>query len=83
MKKLLGTRVLVKPIQEQAQTKSGLMIPNGNRAIQKAVVEEVGVDCKHLHKGDNVLYSAHAGTDVDVDGEILLIMTEQDVLAVL
>ena len=48
----------------------GRMLPNGSRAKPQ------------IGEGDRVLFSSYAGTEIDVDGQDLLIMSESDILAV-
>jgi chaperonin GroES len=88
--KPLGDRLLVKPLEEEETTASGLVIPDTAREKpQKGKVLAVGdgklEDGKRIPldvaEGDEVLYSKYGGTDITVDGEDLLVLHESDVLA--
>jgi chaperonin GroES len=88
--KPLGDRLLVKPLEEEETTASGLVIPDtAKEKPQKGKVLAVG-DGKledgeriplDVAEGDEVLYSKYGGTDITVDGEDLLVLRESDVLA--
>jgi len=90
--KPLGDRVLVKPVEEEETTASGLVIPDtAKEKPQKGKVLAVGDgklddDGKRIKldvsKGDEVLYSKYGGTEVTVEGEDLLVLRESDVLAI-
>jgi chaperonin GroES len=90
--KPLGDRVLVKPVEEEETTASGLVIPDtAKEKPQKGKVLAVGDgklddDGKRIKldvsKGDEVLYSKYGGTEITVDGEDLLVLRESDVLAI-
>ena len=87
----LGDRIVVKAIEQEAQTKSGLIIPDSAKERpQEGKVIAVGPgritdDGKtiplDLKSGDTVIYSKFAGTEFTEDGEDYLILTERDVLA--
>jgi chaperonin GroES len=91
--KPLGDRVLVKPVEEEETTASGLVIPDtAKEKPQKGKVLAVGDGNKldddgkriklDVSKGDEVLYSKYGGTEITVDGEDLLVLRESDVLAI-
>jgi chaperonin GroES len=91
--KPLGDRVLVKPVEEEETTASGLVIPDtAKEKPQKGTVLAVGDGTKRdddgkrikldVSKGDEVLYSKYGGTEITVDGEDLLVLRESDVLAI-
>jgi chaperonin GroES len=88
--KPLGDRLLVKPVEEEETTASGLVIPDtAKEKPQKGKVLAVGdgklEDGKRIPldvaEGDEVLYSKYGGTDITVEGEDLLVLRESDVLA--
>jgi chaperonin GroES len=88
--KPLGDRVLVRPVEEEETTASGIVLPDtAKEKPQKGKVLAVGdgkmEDGKRipldLSEGDEVLYSKYGGTDITVDGEDLLVLRESDVLA--
>jgi chaperonin GroES len=90
--KPLGDRLLVKPVEEEETTASGIVLPDtAKEKPQKGKVLAVGegrfdedgekripLDVK---KGDEVLYSKYGGTEITVEGEDLLVLRESDVLA--
>ena len=85
--KPLADRVLVKPAPAETKTIGGIIIPD--TAKEKPLygtVLAVGNGTKDeemvLKEGDVVLYGKYAGTEIDIDGEKLLIMRQSDVLAV-
>ena len=86
--KPLADRVLVEPMQAETKTASGIIIPdNAKEKPQKATVVAVGKGTKDnpmtVKVGDVVLYGKYSGTEVKVDGEDLLVMREDDVMAVI
>ena len=91
--KPLNDRIVVKRIEEEQTTAGGIIIPDSAKekpirgevlAVGNGKVLEDGsrrpLDVK---AGDKVLFGKYAGTDVKVEGEELLIMREDDVLAVI
>ena len=92
MIKPLGSRVLIKMKQCEETTKSGIILANtAKEKPQIAEVIEVGpgkvVDGKKeemtVKKGDNVLVSKYAGTEVKYEGEEYIILKEEDILAII
>jgi len=89
----LHDRVVVRPVEEDAKTKGGIIIPD--TAKEKPMQGEViavgpgGRDESgklipiELRPGDLVLFGKWSGTDVKLDGEELLIVKESDVLGVI
>ncbi len=87
----LGDRIVVKAVEQETQTKSGIYIPDSAKERpQEGSVIAVGPgrvtdDGNRLAMsvviGDNVIYSKFAGTEFEDDGEEYLIMRETDVLA--
>ncbi|MEX2599667.1 MAG: co-chaperone GroES [Dehalococcoidia bacterium] len=87
----LGDRIVVKPIEQEAQTKSGLYVPDSAKerpqqgkvlAVGPGRVTDEGARiAMDVAEGDTVIYSKFAGTEFSDDGEELLILTERDVLA--
>ena len=85
--KPLADRVLVKPAPAEEKTVGGIIIPDtAQEKPSRGAVVAVGQGTKDetmvLKAGDNVLYGKYAGTEVEIDGEKLLIMRQSDVLAV-
>ncbi|MCW2997748.1 MAG: chaperonin Cpn10 [Solirubrobacterales bacterium] len=90
--KPLGDRLIVKAIDEEQTTASGLVLPDtAKEKPQKGKVLAAG-DGRwdedgekriplDVAAGDTVLYSKYGGTEIKVDGEDLLVLRESDVLA--
>lgn len=80
----LGERVLVKRVQEEQKTASGIIIPdNAKEKPQEAVVEAVGPDAEGISKGDKVVFGKYSGTEIKVEGQDFLILDATDVLGIL
>ena len=91
MIKPLGSRVLIKMKEGEETTKSGIILSSGAKEKpQIAEVVEVGpgekIDGKpqemYVKKGDNIIVSKYAGTEVKYDGEDYIIVKQDDILAV-
>jgi len=89
----LGDKVLIKRVEAESKTKSGIVLPDSAKEKPKrgkvlAVGDGKLLDngeraaCQ-LKKGDEVIFASYAGTEIKVDGEELLIVSEGEVLAVL
>jgi chaperonin GroES len=87
-------RVIVEPEQVQEKTASGIFIPDAAKEKpQKGIVLAVGEGKKaeqtgvhiamSVQVGDLVLYSKHAGTELNLDDKKYLILRESDIFAVL
>ncbi len=91
--KPLNDRVVVKRIEEEEKTAGGIIIPD--TAKEKPIQGEVlAVGSGKLMEdgtrrpldvkaGDRVLFGKYAGTDIKIEGDELLIMREDDILAVI
>ena len=88
---LLGVRVVLKQLEAEETTKSGIVRPGQNKEKpQQAEVIAVGpggmVDGKEVKMqvevGQQVIYSKYAGTDVKLDDEEFIIVKQSDILAV-
>ena len=90
--KPLADRIVVKQLEAQEKTKSGLVLPDSAKEKpQEAKVVAVGtgrllddgsVKALELKNGDRILYGKYSGTEVSVGGEDYLILREEDVLAI-
>ena len=89
--KPLGDRVVIKNVESEETTKSGIILTGAAKEKpQMAEVLAVGpggnVDGKeitmHVPAGQRVIYSKYAGTEVKVDGQELIIVRQSDILAV-
>lgn len=89
--KPLGDRVVIKNVEAEETTKSGIVLPgSAKEKPQMAEVIAVGpggnVDGKevtmHVTAGQKVIYSKYAGTEVKLDGEELIIVRQNDILGI-
>ena len=91
--KPLADRVVIKPLDTEAEVKKGgIIIPDtAKEKPQEGEVMEVGTGRKtdegklvplEVKKGDRVLYGKYSGTEVTIDSDDYLIMREADILAV-
>ena len=89
----LQDRVLIKRVAEEEKTKGGIIIPD--TAKEKPIEGEVlavgtgriqkdgSVRPLDVKKGDRVLFAKYGGTDVKLEGDDVMIMREDDILAVI
>ena len=81
----LGTRVLVKPLEMNTTTPSGLVLPEtAKEKPQEGLVEAVGNSedmLTDLKVGDKVLFAKYTGNEIKQDGVKYLLMNEDDILA--
>ena len=90
--KPLGDRIVVKRLEAQDKTKSGLVLPDSAKEKpQEGKVVAVGtgrrledgsVKALEVKSGDRVLYGKYSGTEIALEGDEYLILREEDVLAV-
>jgi chaperonin GroES len=88
----LGDKIVVRRLDAQEVTAGGIVLPETAKekpkegkiiSVGPGKVLDSGERSKvQLKKGDRVLFTSYAGTEVEVDGEEYLIMSEDDVLAV-
>ena len=88
----LGDKILVKRVEAETKTKSGIVLPDSAKEKPKrGKVVALGTGKRlddgtlaafSVKIGNEVLFTSYGGTEVKIDGEELLIMTEDDVLAV-
>ena len=88
----LGDRILVQRVEEESTTAGGIIIPDtAKEKPQEGKVVAVGngrvtddgkTQALDVKKGDKVLFSKYAGTEVNLDGAEHLIIREDDVLGV-
>ena len=88
----LNDKIVVRRLEAEAKTAGGIVLPdNAKEKPKEGKIVSVG-EGKLLENGkrapfqvkpgNRVLFTSYAGTEVTVDGEELLIMTEDDILAV-
>ena len=90
----LHDKIIVRRDEAETVTESGIFLPEGSKERPKTgTIEAVG-DGKlntetgdrtplSVKSGDKIIFSSYAGTEIKLDGEELLIMSEDDVLAVI
>ena len=88
MIKPLADRVVIEPKPAETQTASGLYIPDtAKEKPQQGTVVAAGPGKKdeamEVKVGDVVIYGKYAGTEVELEGEKVLIMRQNEVLAIL
>jgi len=84
----LHDRVIVKPAESEEKTAGGIIIPDtAKEKPQRGTIVAAGPGKKDepiaVKPGDTVLYGKYAGTEIQIDGEELLIMRESDIFAIL
>ncbi len=90
----LGDKILVKRDEAQSKTDSGIFLPESAKDKPKqGKVIALGDGIRHkdtgkftpfsVKKGDSVIFSSYAGTEVKIDSDSLLIMSEEDILGVI
>jgi chaperonin GroES len=87
----LGDRVLVKPIEKEEKTKSGIYLPDTAKekpqegeiiAVGPGKYDETGKRIPmDLKVGDMVIYAKYGGTEIKVDDTEMMILRESDILA--
>ena len=90
--KPLADRIVVKRLEAQDKTKSGLVLPDSAKEKPQEgkvvavgtgrLLDDGGVKPLEIKSGDRVLYGKYSGTEVSLEGEEYLILREEDVLAV-
>ena len=90
--KPLSDRVVVEPIEQEEITASGLVLPEtAKEKPQRGTVQAIGPGGRDeqgkripldVNTGDTVLFAKYAGTEFKIDGKKLLILKENDLLAI-
>ena len=87
----LGDKVVIKQMEAEEKTKSGIVLPaQSKEKPQEAEVIAVGpggmVDGKEVKMqvkvGDKIIYSKYSGTEIKIDGETLIIVRQNEILAI-
>lgn len=91
--KPLHDRVLVKRVDVEEKTKSGIIIPDtAKEKPQEGEVVAVGPGIRHengtvtplgVKKGDRILFGKWSGTEIKLDGQDYLVMKETDIVGIL
>lgn len=88
----LGNRILVERLEADEKSAGGIIIPgNAQAKSNQGIVRAAGPGAKvngervqmDVAEGDKVLFGKYSGTEVEVEGKKLLLMTEDDVLALI
>ena len=89
----LHDRVLVKRLEEEEKTKGGIIIPDTakEKPIEGEVIavgngkllENGEIKPLEVKVGDKVLFGKYAGTEITIDGELYLMMREDDILGII
>ncbi|MCR4432530.1 MAG: co-chaperone GroES [Coprothermobacterota bacterium] len=92
--KPLGDRVVVKVLESEERTKAGIVIPDtakekpqkgkviavGPGRVNEETGQRIPVDVK---VGDTIIFAKYGGTEIKLEGEEYLILSERDILAIL
>jgi chaperonin GroES len=91
--KPLNDKILLKRLEAESKTKSGIVLPETAKekpkrgtviAIGDGKMLDDGTRAKfQVKKGDEVIFASYAGTEVKIDNEEFLILSEDEVLAVI
>ena len=82
--KPLGKRVLIKQVEQEEDTKSGIVLP-GTASKEKPITGEVlavGKDVEDVKAGDKVIFEKYTGTEVKDGDDSFLILDIDNVLAI-
>lgn len=89
----LSAKVVVRRTESEEKTAGGIVLPDSAREKPQQgrilsvgdgrMTKDGGRAAPQVTEGDRVIFSSYAGTEVEVDGEELLIMGEEDILAVI
>ncbi|MBM4048226.1 MAG: co-chaperone GroES [Planctomycetes bacterium] len=90
--KPLGEKILVKRLEAESKTAGGIVLPDTAKekpkegkviALGEGKLLENGKRAEfQVKKGDKIIFSSYAGTEVKIEGEEYLLMSEDDILAV-
>jgi chaperonin GroES len=91
--KPLGEKILVKRFDAVEKTTGGIVLPDAAKekpkegkiiALGDGKLLDSGTRAKfQVKKGDRVVFTSYAGTEIDIDGEEYLLMAEDDILAII
>ena len=85
--KPLGSRVVIKKLEAEEKTASGIVLP-GSAQEKPQIAEVLAVgpgtqdDPMELKVGDKVIFSPYGGTEINYGGEEVVVMNHRDILAV-
>ena len=88
----LNDKIVVKRLEAEEKTAGGIVLPDTAKEKPRQgkvlsrgegrLLDNGKRAAFQVKEGDRVLFTAYAGTEVNIDGEELLIMTEDDILAI-
>jgi len=91
--KPIGEKILVKRFDAIKKTAGGIVLPDAAKekpkegkiiALGDGKLLDSGARAKfQVKKGDRVVFTSYAGTEIDIDGEEYLLMAEDDILAII
>jgi chaperonin GroES len=82
--KPLGKRVLVKRLEEENTTSSGIIIPdNAKEKPSRGEVVAVSAEVDILACGDKVIFGKYAGNEISLDGDKYLVINIEDIFGIL
>ena len=91
--KPLGDKLLVRRVEAEKKTKGGIVLPDtAKEKPAEGVVLAIGAGklldsgeraAFQVKKGDRIIFSSYAGSEITINGEELMVMGEEDVLAVI
>lgn len=90
--KPLGDRVIIKPLEQESKTKSGIIIPDtAKEKSHRGKIIAVGIgkyDDGKLNPmtvkvGDEILYKEYSGDEFKLEGEEVIILKEEDIIAII
>ncbi|HPD46434.1 MAG TPA: co-chaperone GroES [Anaerohalosphaeraceae bacterium] len=89
----LADRVIVQRVEAESVTAGGIVLPDSAKEKPQRgkvvsvgegkILEDGSIGKMQVKKGDQVLFSSYAGTEVKIDGKEYLIMSESDIMAIL
>lgn len=88
----LHDRVVVRRMEEETTSAGGIVLPGSAAekpdqgeivAVGNGQITDNGVRALDVKVGDKVMFGKYAGTEIKVDGEELLVMKEEDIVAVI
>jgi len=90
--KPLGDRIVVKPLEQESKTKSGIIIPDTAKekshqgeviAIGQGRYQDGKLMPLTVKLGDKVLYKEYGGDEFKLDGQEVVILKEEDILGII
>lgn len=90
--KPLGDRVILTPLEQESKTKSGIIIPDTAKekshkgkvlAIGEGKYEDGKLVPMVVKVGDEVIYREYAGDEIKVDGQTVIVVKQEDIIAII